>query len=66
MNQKPLALMTTIVSLLLLGFVGNGSDAFQINTIESLDGTYTYYYGGYTNHVAHVETDEPYSWVPIG
>ena len=60
MNPKPLALMTTIVSLLLLGFVGNRSDAFQIESMASRNGVTTYWNDGYILHIADVETDEPY------
>ena len=60
MNKQLVALTTTIVSLLLMGFAGNRSEAFEIESMRSRNGITTYSNDGYIMHIADVETDEPY------
>ena len=60
MTTKRLFLTTAIVSLFLIGFVGNRSEAFDIESMRSRNGIITYDNDGYILHIADVETDEPY------
>ncbi len=62
LNFKTFLIAIAITFLALAGFI-NSSDAFEIETMESDDGSYEDYNYGYAQgiwHMAYVRTSEPY------